>query len=87
MINKSAIFGEIEHFDSQQKLSDYLDNIKPYLADIIIDFNCLADEISSLLCDIYGADNHKKIYVVLSEIMFKRKATTLFKLYNIENTS
>jgi hypothetical protein len=86
-INRSAIFGEIEYFDSQKELSDYLGTIKPYLADIIIEFNCLEDEISFLLCDMYGANNHEKIFVVLSEMMFKKKATTLFKLYNIENTA
>jgi len=86
-INRSAIFGEIEYFDSQAELNDYLEAIKPYLASIIIEFNCLEDEISALLCDMYGDDNHEKIYVVLSEMMFRRKATTLLKLYSIENAS
>lgn len=84
-ITTSSIFGEIEYFDSHQELSEYLDKIKPYLADIIIEFNCLEDEISSLLSDLYGENNHEKIYVILSEMMFKKKAVTLFKLYNIEN--
>tara|TARA_R110002050_G_scaffold42791_1_gene102876 strand:- start:53 stop:598 length:546 start_codon:yes stop_codon:yes gene_type:complete len=86
-INRSAIFGEIEYFDSQRELNNYLEKIKPYLASIIIEFNCLEDEISALLCDMYGDDNHEKIYITISEMMFKRKATTLLKLYSIENAS
>lgn len=86
-INKSAVFDEIEYFDSQQELRGYLETIKPYLASIIIEFNCLEDEVSALLCDMYGGDNHEKIYVVLSEMMFRKKAATLFKLYRMGNAS
>ena len=84
-VHKSGIFGEIDYFDTQEDLNEYLEIIKPYLANIIIEFNCLEDEISSFLCDLYGENNHEKIYVVLADMMFRKKATTLFKLYRIES--
>lgn len=84
-VHKSNIFGDIEYFDTQDELNEYLETIKLYLANIIIEFNCLEDEISSFLSDLYGEENHEKIYVVLSEMMFRKKFTTLFKLYKIEN--
>jgi len=84
-VTTSGVFGEIEYFDSHEELNGYLERIKPYLASIIIEFNCLEDELTNFLCEMYGDENQEKIYVVLSEMMFKKKAVTLFKLYNIEN--
>ena len=85
-VHKSGIFGEIDYFDTQEELSEYLELIKPHLANIIIEFNCLEDEITSFLCDLYGEANHENIYVILLDMMFRKKATTLFKLYKIENS-
>jgi len=80
-VTTSPIFGEIEYFESHEDLSEYLEEIKPTLANIIIEFNSLEDEISTFLCEMANDAEHEKIYVFLADMMFRKKSDALVKMY------
>ncbi|MCY1546916.1 hypothetical protein D9M68_829410 [compost metagenome] len=73
----------MEPVDSEDELSEYLDELAPYVGWIIILFNSLEDAVSQCIREAILRDPYQdeRMDVFLSEMMFAGKCRSLMHLY------
>ena len=74
---------DIDYLENVEDLEAIIEEIEPYVGRVIIEFNSLEYSLESCIAELVsrsGSDDDR-IYVFLSEMMFRGKAKALINLY------